>query len=348
MPSLIDRYEDLIGDMLHPDPAQRRVVEHLEALRQALSKKPGRLRRLIGANETPMGLYLWGDVGVGKSMLVDLLVSHIDGMGVQRWHFHAFMRALHQALHHARRRTEAEPLMAATDDMIEGLTLLALDEVEITDITDAMIVGRVFERLKDHNVAVVATSNKAPDGLYAGGLKRELFVPFVKLIGDTMDVIELNGGQDYRRSCGASRNVYFTNESDEIDRIWASIRSPEVPYPVHGERISIRRKGKALRSEFNDLCRVAIGSAQYIDIASFADKLFVESIPRMGPQDEDAARRFIMLIDAIYDQRKALVVSAAADPDQLYVGEDFVNEFRRTASRLHKMRAADWRKFDSN
>ena len=342
MPSLIARYDALTEQTLQPDPAQRTVVEALEDLRLGLINRPGRLMRFFGADEGPAGVYMWGAVGVGKSMLVDLLLENLEAVPRRRYHFQGFMQDLHKALHGARGGEAGNPVMAATDTLAEGLALLALDEVEITDIADAMIVGRVFARLRELGVSVVATSNKAPSDLYKNGLKRDVFLPFVALIEDSMHVIRLDGAQDYRRSERQQRNVYFPAGTDRIEQLWQDIDVSEETYDLLRSTLTIRRKGQAVRATFDQLCRVAVGAAQYRRMVTVADRIFVENVPRLGPRDEDAARRFIMLIDAVYDLRKTLIISAADDPDGLYHGEDFAVEFRRTASRLHEMRADGW------
>ncbi len=288
---------------------------------------------------------LWGDVGRGKSMLVDGLMGTLGDLPARRAHFHAVMRDLHRALHRARSDGAADPIVAATDRVAGRVALLALDELEITDIVDAMIVGRVFERLLERRIALVVTSNRAPDDLYRDGLKRDLFLPFLRLIEERLDVIHLAGGRDYRRREGIEPDLYLTPEAEEPHRIaaiWRDLPEEAETRVTFGASGALRRKGGALRAGFDALCRRSVAPASYLDLASSADLLLLEAVPRLGERDHDAARRFVLLIDTLYDARCGLVVEAETFPQALYVSGAFEEEFRRTVSRLHEMTRPGW------
>lgn len=344
MTDLRRAYDAHVARGLSRDPSQVEVVDRLERLRAELDAASGLLDRWLGRRTPPRGVYIWGDVGRGKSMLVDLLMECCYPSRSTRIHFQAFMRDLHRALHHARQEGAEAPVEAATDALTRGLTLLALDEVEVTDIADAAIVGRVFARILGQGVTVVATSNRAPADLYRAAHKRDLVLPFVRLLEEEMDVIHLCGARDYRRAGTSADDLYHLDgpDSPALDARWRDLAGPEECFGLLSGRVTLRRKGRVLRGCFDTLCRAPLAAMHYREMARDARGLFLDAVPILGRRDEDAARRFILLVDTLYDMRRGLVIAAATEPEELYRGEEFDRAFDRTASRLHEMRRPDW------
>ncbi len=342
------------GGALKEDPAQRAVLGLLEDIRAHLEAGDRRRGFLGGLFHKPeegrQGLYLWGGVGRGKSMLMDLFVESLEIDGIRRVHFHAFMQEVQAGLHAARGRGVKDALAPVAARLSAGLRLLALDEMEITDIADAMVVGRLFEMLVAAGVVIVTTSNRAPDDLYKDGLNRQLFLPFIDFIKRRMVVHELASPRDYRQSFLTGAQVYFTPADAaaraEMARIWQELAGGEgapLVLEVKGRELVLPgfRNGVA-RAGFHDLCARALGPADYLAIAEAVRVLLLEDIPRLGRSNFNEARRFVTLIDALYEARVRLVASAAAPAHLLYVEGDGAFEFERTASRLVEMQGADW------
>lgn len=328
------------------DPAQEDVVDRLDVLAKELRLSSRRGARLLSRPATPKGVYLWGDVGRGKSMLVALLIEACADIALKRIHFHAFMRELHLALHEARKSDGPEPMQDATDRVTHGLSLLVLDELEITDIVDAMIVGRVFERAIDQGITLVATSNCAPTELYRDGLKREVFLPFVRLIERRTDVLHLDNGTDYRRGGALDPDFYITPAGGEgsarLDTLWNKISDNLEEGFFLGRKIKLARKGTAVRGSFETLCKGPLAASDYLDLARTYDTFFLDGVPLIAARDFDAARRFILLIDTLYDEKRVLVIAADGRPEDLYQSDTLAAEFRRTVSRLYEMGRPDW------
>ncbi len=347
--SLHDLYDARVADGLKDDPAQRAVLDKLEPLREWAERPTARgwFRR---APEPPRGLYLWGGVGRGKSMLMDLFYGAVDSAEKRRVHFHAFMQEVQDALHEARKTGVDDAIAPVAARIAKGLRLLCFDEMQITDIADAMIVGRLFERLFAAGVVVVSTSNRPPRDLYKDGLNRQLFMPFIELIETRMEVHHLAAEADYRQGRAEGRQVYFApadaRARAEIERWWQTltdgpgeplalrIKGREVVVPRHEDRVG--------RAGFWELCGRPLGPADYLALAKALDVLILEDVPRLGRSNFNEARRFVTLIDALYDARRGLIVSAADTPEQLYVEGEGTFEFERTASRLREMSAEGW------
>ncbi len=345
---LTDFYAARTGEAgLERDPAQEAVVERLEALRAALAD-PGGLRRWLRPAPQVRGVYLWGSVGRGKSMLLEMLLETLGGIPRRRLHFHAFMQEVHAALHRARAAAADDPIAAATDAIAGDTRLLALDEVEVTDVVDATIVGRVFERLLARNVVPVATANRPPGELYRDGLKRELFLPFVRLLEAQLDVLELPGRDDYRRRAGPDETVFFVPCDAEaearMDALWREVTSGSEGALAlgHGARVRTAGDDGAARASFEDLCDHPLGAADYLRLVERVSLLFLDRIPRLGEARYDAARRFVTLVDVLYEARSGLVASAEDVPERLYPAGEGAFEFRRTASRLAEMQTPGW------
>ncbi|MBK1637264.1 cell division protein ZapE, partial [Rhodovulum adriaticum] len=309
-----------------------------------------RLFRKAPPPEPVRGLYLWGGVGRGKSMLMDFFMEHTGIEGKRRVHFHAFMQEVHAGLHAARADGADDALRPVAAQMADGLRLLCLDEMQITDITDAMIVGRLFELLFAAGVSVVTTSNRVPDDLYKDGLQRDRFLPFIALIKDRLEVMHLASPTDYRQNRLSGADIYFT-PADRLAReamaaIWADFTEgagAPLILQVQGRDVEIPQFHNGVgRATFWDFCAKPLGPADYLAIAQAVRVLLLEDIPMLSSENYNEARRFVTLIDALYEARVRLIASAAAAPEMLYLEGAGVFEFERTASRLREMQATDW------
>jgi cell division protein ZapE len=346
---------------LDPDPAQRLAVEKLQLLHMRLKDyDPARPKRVglgrfgwgrdrLEIKPVP-GLYLYGGVGRGKSMLMDLFFEAAPVEPRRRVHFHAFMQEVHAGIARARAGGTTDPVRPVADAVADGATLLAFDEMQISDITDAMLVGRLFERLFERGVVLVTTSNRAPDELYKDGLNRQLFLPFIALIKERLEVHELESVTDHRLDRLAGAPVYHSPlgpaATAALDAAWTGLaRGPGAPLAlrVQGREVTLpEHRGGVARAAFEDLCGRPLGPADYLAIAAAVDVLIVDGIPLLGRARNNEAKRFVTLVDALYEAKVRLIVSAAAEPDGLYPEGEGAFEFARTASRLHEMRSADW------
>lgn len=349
MSTLPDLYDARVrAGTLTRDPAQELALPELERIRAALAVpvKKGLFRK---APPPPKGLYLWGGVGRGKSMLMDLFVEALT-VPARRVHFHAFMQEIHAAIHTARQNGVEDAIKPVAATVAASVRLLAFDEMQITDITDAMIVGRLFEKLFAAGVVVVTTSNRVPDDLYKDGLNRQIFLPFIDILKSHMVVHELSSPTDYRQDRLAGSQVYFTpNDStaqDAINHIWHDLTGGEQhPLTLHvqGRQIDMPRFHNGVaRAKFYDLCGRMLGPADYLALADAVRVLILEDIPCLGRNNFNEAKRFVTLIDALYEAKIRLIVSAAAAPELLYVEGTGTFEFERTASRLREMQGEGW------
>jgi cell division protein ZapE len=342
--TLTEIYDARVADgTLIGDPAQRAALVPLEAVRTKLSEVPR--RGLFGRAkppEDPMGAYLWGGVGRGKSMLMDLF-HEAAPVPSRRVHFHAFMQELHEAMHEARAAGRRDALGPFADGVIGSVRVLCFDEMQITDITDAMIVGRLFEKLFEGGVRVVTTSNRAPADLYKDGLNRALFLPFIAMVERRMLVHHLESPRDHRLDRLAGEPVYFVG-GGRLDPLWKRLSGGR------SEGLTLRVKGRELRlddfasgvarASFHELCGRPLGPGDYLALARAVRVLVLTDVPVLDRAHGNEARRFVTLVDAIYEARVRLIVSAEAEPEALSSGDVF--EFARTASRLREMQGADW------
>jgi cell division protein ZapE len=352
-------YDELIAaHELKADPAQARAVAALDKLAAALGNGGGLFSRLFGSDSKgPAGAYLWGGVGRGKSMLMDLAFAHIDVEPKRRVHFHEFMIETHAHLRRVRERHEGDPIEPVAEEIAEEAKLLCFDEMQITNPADAMILSRLFGKLLDHGVKVVTTSNRPPRDLYKGGLNRELFVPFIDLIERRMLVVEVNGPIDYRLVRLTGVKVWHVPNGPEATAALSRAFFQLTDYPVEdrakvpseelevggGRKLHVPKslKGVAVFS-FKRLCGEARGAPDYLAIARRYHTVIIVGIPLMGPDMRNEAARFVTLIDALYEHKVKLLASADAEPEGLYPAGDGSFEFQRTASRLEEMRSAEY------
>jgi cell division protein ZapE len=333
---------------LQPDPDQARAAERLDKLAQDLAR--WRPDAWLGKGAAPRGLYLYGPVGRGKSMLMDVFFENAPVKRKRRAHFHEFMLARHAFLRRARENGQGrDQLIAqAAKEVSEDARLLCFDELQVTDIADAMILGRLFERLFADDVVIVATSNRPPDDLYKNGINRQLFEPFIALIKDKLDLVRLAGPRDFRLEHLMAAPVYYAPlgpaAEEAMNRAWARLTYGAAPQTttldVNGRALKVEREAAGVaRFTFDELCARPLGAADYIEIAEYFHTVLLEDIPRFAPSMREEAARFRTLIDALYEAKVKLVASADAQPSDLYPVGDQSFEFERTASRLMEMRS---------
>lgn len=332
---------------LAPDPAQEAAIARLDALAAALAAwNPN---AWFSKSGPPRGVYLWGPVGRGKSLLLDLFFEAAPVKKKRRVHFHEFMLARHAFLRDARAKGagQDELIAQAARQVAEEAQLLCFDEIQVTDIADAMILGRLFERLFAENVVIVATSNRVPDELYKNGLNRQLFLPFITLLKQKLDVVEVAGPRDYRLQQLMAAPIYYAPlgpAADEAmdsawDRLTQGAQPQSVTLDVGGRPLRVEREAAGVaRFGFDELCARPLGAADYIEIAERFHTVLLEDIPKLTPSMREEAARFRTLIDALYEAKVKLIASAEAQPQALYPAGDQSFEFERTASRLMEMR----------
>ncbi len=355
--TLTEIYDECIAKgRLRADAAQRSVLPQLDGIRSWLEETSARRRGLLGGlfgkpAPAPKGLYLWGGVGRGKSMLMDLFMEATEIERKRRVHFHAFMQEVQKGLEAARKTHAEDALQPVAESVIAKTRLLCFDEMQITDIADAMIVGRLFQKLFDAGVVVVTTSNRVPDDLYKDGLNRAIFLPFIALLKERMEVVELESETDYRQHRLQGAKVWFSpagpDQKRAISQIWAELTGgdPGTPLslPVNGRELKLERVHNGVaRASFWELCARPLGPADYLALAGAIRVLVLEDIPHLTASNYNEAKRFVTLIDTLYEARVRLVASAADLPERLYVEGEGAFEFARTASRLREMQGADW------
>jgi cell division protein ZapE len=373
----LDAYRNLhVQGVLKGDRDQERAAHKLQRLHEALrdhrppENKPRGLWGLFRRNfdqPAPRGLYIHGDVGRGKSMLMDLFFDHAPVARKRRVHFHEFMLEIHGRLHEWRQTSREErireararglrgegedPLPVIARQVAEQALLLCFDEFQVHDVADAMILSRLFSEFFANRMVIVVTSNRPPQNLYENGLNRGLFLPFIDLIVDRLDVIELAGPTDYRRDQLRGRPVYHTplddRSRDALDRTFARLTGgapgdAEQLY-VHGRTVTVPSAAMGVaRFSFADLCEQPLAAADYLAVASRYHTVVLSEVPELGPEKRNQAKRFVTLVDVLYENRVKLVCAAAVPPDQLYPSGDGAFEFQRTVSRLMEMQSEEY------
>ena len=361
MTGVLDRYRALTGaGEIRPDPDQERAVARLDALAAELEhpRRIGLFGRLTGRKPAPpRGVYLWGGVGRGKSMLMDLMFAEVAIADKRRVHFHEFMLEVHERLNVERRKEAGNPIPPVAADLAKGIRLLAFDEMVINNTADAMVLSRLFTELLAHGLTVVATSNRPPTDLYKDGLNRQLFLPFIATLERDLDVLPLNGPVDYRRdrlgttalwhvpngpAATEALSAAFFRLTDHAVEERAAVPSEDIPVGT-GRTLHVPKalKGVAVFS-FKRLCGEARGAADYLAIARRFHTVILVGIPRLGPENRNEAARFVTLIDALYEHNVKLLAAADAAPEDLYREGDGRFEFERTVSRLNEMQSDDY------
>ncbi|MEQ8320172.1 MAG: cell division protein ZapE [Rhodospirillales bacterium] len=361
-------YQDLVSSgKINADPAQARAMALLNTLGEDLLSysnqmgKQGWAARLgLGGKKQkpPKGLYLWGGVGRGKSMIMDLFFDHVPIENKQRVHFHAFMQEVHRRIHAFREAQKAgkvsdgkDPVPALARVIHERAWLLCFDEFHVTDIADAMILGRLFEAFFDLGMVVVTTSNRHPKDLYKDGLQRERFLPFIDLIQDRMNVYEVSAVRDYRLERLQGMEAYITpngvKASSKLEQDFESLTIGAQPRPmgldVNGRVVEIPRTAEGVAiMDFADMCAKPLGPGDYLAVARRFHTVILKDIPKLGPHNRDVAKRFVTLVDALYEAKTNLICSAAVAPNELYAEGDGAFEFERTVSRLMEMQSVDY------
>ena len=360
----------IAGEAITADPSQRMAIERLQDLWVKLRGydptplpmigRTGLLSRFLrrkpteGADDTrPHGLYLVGEVGRGKSMLMDLFFAAADVRRKRRLHFHQFMQEAHKRIFAWRRDNPggSDPIPPLADAIAAEAALLCFDEFQVNDIADAMILGRLFQALFDRAVVVVTTSNIVPDDLFKGQPGRDAFLPFIGLLKQNLDLLLMEGGRDYRRARLRGTAIWHVPADGRaeraLDQAFSELSGHAQPktetLTVMGHHLVVPLSANGVaRFDFEALCGEALGAGDYLALASHYHAVVLDGVPRLSPDNYDRARRFIVLIDALYDHRVKLVASAAAWPDQLYQRGEGARAFERTASRLEEMQSQEY------
>ena len=365
--TVAQRYDNLVERReVTRDPAQERLTRALDRLlsdicEKRISAKSSSLGWLFAKRREPQpvrGLYIHGGVGRGKTMLMDLFYDAAAGPK-RRTHFHIFMADVHERIHEHRQKLKRgevkgdDPIAPVAAALAEEATLLCFDEFAITDIADAMILGRLFKALFEHGVVVVATTNLPPDDQYRGGLNRTLFLPFIAMIKERMEVVHLQARTDYRLEKIGDSPVYYVPADDDarraMDDMFARLTGGGAARPVrlmvHGHAVDVPAQAMGVaRLTFDNLCRRPLGAADYLALARSYHTILLEGVPVIPAERRDEAKRFITLVDVLYERRVKLIVSADAEPQGLYRAETGHEafEFNRTVSRLAEMRSRDY------
>lgn len=343
--------------VLKPDPAQEKAVRVLQRLYHDVLNPPKKKLFSFKAPGHVRGLYLYGGVGRGKSMLMDLFYETLTSKTKKRRvHFHAFMIEVHDYIHAHRASNDAaeamdDVLLSYAAMLAEQVKVLCFDEFHVTDVADAMILGRLFTALFERGVIVVATSNWPPDKLYEGGLQRDRFLPFIALLKLHLDVIEVDHGTDYRAQVLREEGTYFYPLGD-VSRQRADVLFAHLTEGATPEEQSVTVKGRIIpiplaargvaRLTFAQLCEQPHGAEDYLEIARTYNIVFLEGVPKINYDRRNEAKRLMTLIDALYEAETRLIVVADAPPERLYQGQDHGFEFQRTVSRLLEMQSPDW------
>ena len=349
MQTLVDTYNQHVSSgKIQREEEQERLLTKLDALRVIVEQKQ---RNFLFSKPSiaPRGVYVWGGVGCGKSMIMDMFVDTLT-VGVRRVHFHSFMQEVQSSLNEARQSRVKDALSPVVKQISNAVKVLAFDELQIKDIADAMIVGRLFEALMKKGLTLVVTSNRAPIDLYKNGLNRDLFVPFIELINERFDVVEVSDVKDYRQNLISGEEIYFSplnlNSVERMNTLWStltgnssagftlSFKGREIIFPLYKDGVG--------RFDFFEICGQMFGPGDYLAIVETVRVLMVDNIPQLSRSNFNEAKRFVTLIDAAYEAKIRFICSAAAEPEMLYTEGEGSFEFRRTASRLREMQSKNW------
>lgn len=347
-------YQQLIAEgTITADKDQERIILMLDDLAAKMltykKDKKSLINKIFSTVDAPQGLYLHGGVGRGKSMLMDLFFDHLPIKSKRRVHFHGFMLDIHNRIHKLKDKDAGDPIQHVANQIAEESKLLCFDEFQVSDIADAMILGRLFKILFDKGVVVVATSNRHPDDLYKHGLQREQFLPFIAIFKQKMKIIPLNGTTDYRlQHLKSLSTVYYTPLGEDADKFLDNVfneldndaESIEGELHVQGRVVKVpKMHGDIAQFSFDDLCKAALGSADYIEIAREFNTILLSDIPQMSKEYRNEAKRFTTLIDELYEHKTKLICTAELPPHELYKQGDNSFEFERTVSRLIEMQS---------
>lgn len=355
----LQRYQsDLTNPGFSKDPAQRYAVQHTQALYEKVladyRKNRGLIKRLanfvLRRKRTPIqGLYFWGGVGRGKTYLIDCFYDCLPIRDKMRIHFHRFMQMVHQELKQI--KNKENPLKLVAGRIVKQTRVLCFDEFHVTDITDAMLLHGLLQAMFDRGVILVTTSNESPDDLYSGGLQRDRFLPAIELIKEHTRVLNVDSGIDYRLRYLDTAEIYHypldvgaTQMLEEsFEHISPDTGRDKIKLEIEGRKIeSVRRGDGVVWFEFSAICDGPRGAADYIEIARQYQTVLISNIPQMDDNDNDQAKRLMTLVDEFYDHNVKLILTAAEDPDYLYIGKQLAREFQRTTSRLQEMRTHDY------
>tara|TARA_A100001011_G_scaffold51820_1_gene49903 strand:- start:541 stop:1686 length:1146 start_codon:yes stop_codon:yes gene_type:complete len=347
--------------VIDSDKAQLAVLDQLDSFLTLTDTLP-RTKKIIHSKSwffkllkvrdvsKALGFYIYGGVGTGKSMIMDIFFIEVRSKKKLRTHFHSFMQETHERINNSREKGERDPITVVANEISQNVEVLCFDEFQITDITDAMIVGRLFSALIAKETFIITTSNRHPDDLYKDGLNRQLFIPFIDLLKNRLNVIELHAQKDYRRDKLSRSQIYFwpINQvmREGFDKIWKSfiVEPPkELKLQIKGRIITLPKYSNGVgRSSFNELCGGPLGVLDYLTICKNIKILFVEEIPILTEMGMDSAKRFVALIDTLYESRIKIICLAQAKPEMLYPTGKGSFEFDRTVSRLYEMQSDEW------
>jgi len=351
MPDVVEVYQQNLAKRgFVQDSSQWRAVERLQQLYEEWSEYKKRrnsaLKRLLVHPDLPKGVYLWGPVGRGKSFLMDAFYLCVPLVRKRRVHFHHFMREIHRELNELK-GTE-DPIAAVAARTARRYRLVCFDEFHVSDIADAMILGRFLEQSMAKGVEFVMTSNYHPDALYPNGLQRERFLPAIEFLKSRLDVVAVDSGTDYRRLKMEKLQVYHIRNESILEKIFSDLKDVEEerqPLDVEGRQIPYRKRaGGLVWFDFQALCGGPRSYTDYVDLARRFHTVMLSGVPKLSAKQSDAARRFTWLVDVFYDDRVKLIVSAAAAPEEIFTEGEQSAEFQRTVSRLHEMQSAEYLK----
>ena len=339
---------------LKTDPYQLDAIRRLDALRGRVLQSGKSAGGFSGffkkkAASPPVGLYVWGSVGCGKTMLMDMFHAATPAASL-RIHFLEFMQQVHDSLHDVRKSKSRDALVPVAAQLARGCNLLCLDEMQVDDIADGMIIGRLFEKLFEHGVVLCTTSNRPPEDLCKDGLNRHLFLPYIEILKRNVEVYEFGSDRDHRQERMVGEQSYFypadENTVETMGRIWDDFSggtSKQLVIKLKGRQIILPEfSNGVLRSHFWNLCGQPLGPSDFLAVANAIRVLILEDVPQLSRTNYNEAKRFVMLVDALYEAGVRLIVSAAAKPEDLYIEGGGSFEFVRAASRLREMQSADW------